>query len=114
MQYVTHVVVKTVNFVRKQSLNHRQFQQLLLEMDAEYGDLSYYCEVRWVSRVALLQRVYGLNEIAAFLAQKGVRCAKPIHVVHWLNPTCTLLPTQFATSSYVGSIWLQMSQKSLF
>ena len=72
MPDVMHVVVKTVNFARKQGLNHRQFQQLLPEMIAEYGDLSYYCEVRWVSGEATLRRVYALrNEIAAFVPQKG-------------------------------------------
>ena len=30
--------VKTVNFIRSRALNHRQFQQLLQEMDSEYGD----------------------------------------------------------------------------
>ena len=53
-----------------QGLNHRQFQQLLLEMDAEYGDLLYCCVVRWLSRGAMLRRVYQLrNELSAFVAQ---------------------------------------------
>ena len=34
MQNVMSVVVKTVNLVRKQGLNHRQFQHLLLEMNS--------------------------------------------------------------------------------
>ena len=73
MQNVMSVVVKTVNLVRKQGLNHRQFQHLSLEMNAEYGDLLFYCEVRWLSRGAMLRRVYQLrNELSAFVAQKGV------------------------------------------
>ena len=41
--------------------------------NAEYGDLLYYCEVRWLSRGAMLRRVYQLrNELSAFVAQKGV------------------------------------------
>ena len=41
-------------------------------MDAEFSEFSYYCEVRWVSRVAMLPGVYALsNAIAAFIAQKG-------------------------------------------
>ena len=47
MQTGMSVVVKTVNLVRKQDLNHRQFQHILLEMNAEYGDLLYYCIVHF-------------------------------------------------------------------
>ena len=60
MQNVMSVVVKTVNFVRPRGLNHRQFQHLLAEMNAQYQDLLYYCEVRWLSRGAMLRRVYEL------------------------------------------------------
>ena len=42
MQEVMRVVVKTVNFVRSRGLNHRQFQQLMEEIDSQYGDLLYY------------------------------------------------------------------------
>ena len=72
MQNVMSVVVKTVNFVRARGLNHRQFQHLLAEMNAQYQDLLYYCEVRWLSRRAMLRRVYELrNEISLFMEQKG-------------------------------------------
>ncbi|KAI0238315.1 General transcription factor II-I repeat domain-containing protein 2A, partial [Lamellibrachia satsuma] len=72
MQNVMSVVVKTVNFVRARGLNHRQFQHLLAEMNAQYQDLLYYCEVRWLSRGVMLCRVYELrNEISLFMEQKG-------------------------------------------
>ena len=46
MRQVMDVVVKTVIFIRARALNHRQFQALLQEANAEYGDLLYYSEVR--------------------------------------------------------------------
>ena len=61
MQEVMRVVIKIVNFVRARGLYHRQFQHMLEEMDNQYGDLLYYCEVRWLSRGAMLQRVYQLR-----------------------------------------------------
>jgi hypothetical protein len=39
LESVMNIVVSTVNFVRKSALNDRQFQQFLLEVEAEYGDV---------------------------------------------------------------------------
>ena len=47
MQDIMLVVIKIVNFVRARGLYHRQFQHTLEEMEDQYGDLFYYCEVRW-------------------------------------------------------------------
>ena len=71
MKEVKQTVVKTVNFIRSRALNHRQFQQLLHEMDSEYGDLLYFSEVRWLSREATLERFYQVrSEIDIFLREK--------------------------------------------
>ena len=64
--------MKIFNFVRARSLNHWQFQHLLAEMNAQYQDLLYYCEVRWLSRDATPRHMYDLrNEISLFMEQKG-------------------------------------------
>ena len=64
-------VVKIINFVLASGLNHRQFRSLLEEMNAQHQDLVYFCEVRWVSRGAMLQRFYdSRNKIVTFLKQK--------------------------------------------
>jgi len=52
------VVLKAVNFIHFKGLNHRQFQEFLKELDAEYDDLLYFCEVRLLSRGAMLYCVY--------------------------------------------------------
>lgn len=68
---VMSVVVKSVNAILSGSLKHRQFQALLEEASANYGDLVYFCEVRWLSRGNMLARVFELHvEIGTFLAQK--------------------------------------------
>lgn len=69
---VMSVIVKAVNMVLSHALNHRQFKDLLAEADAQYGDLLYYCEVRWLSRGKMLERAYELRkELASFLEAKG-------------------------------------------
>ncbi len=45
-------------------------------MDAEYGDVLYNCDVRWLSCGSVLQRFYSLrSEINQFLKEKGL----PLH-----------------------------------
>ena len=65
---VMTVVVKVVNSILSRSLNHRHFHTLVDEVDVQYGDLFYFCEVRWLSGGAMLFSVCDLqNEIATFL-----------------------------------------------
>lgn len=51
---VMNTVVKTVNIIRVRALYHREFQTFLPDVDAEYGDLLYHSEVRWLSRLCAL------------------------------------------------------------
>lgn len=65
------IVVKTVNFIKSRGLNHRQFQEFLKKINAEYGDITYFCDVRWLSRGKMLKRVFDLRkEIADFMQSK--------------------------------------------
>ena len=57
MDHVMKVVVQTVNFIRAKGLNHRQFDSILSDKDITCG-LPYYTEVRWLSRGAMLKRVF--------------------------------------------------------
>ncbi|XP_030613825.1 general transcription factor II-I repeat domain-containing protein 2 [Archocentrus centrarchus] len=73
---VMNTVVKTVNIIRARGLYHREFQAFLSDIDAEYGDLLYHCDVRWLSRGSVLQRFYALrSEIDQFLKEKD----RPLH-----------------------------------
>jgi hypothetical protein len=55
-------VISTISYIRKNGLAHRQFQQFLEEIEAEYGDVIYFTEVRWLSRDAALKRFFTLRE----------------------------------------------------
>lgn len=48
----------------------RLFANLCVNMEANYTSLLYYCEVRWLSRAKMIQRVFELRvEIATFLEE---------------------------------------------
>ena len=56
IDHVMDVVIKCVNQIRTKALKHRQFQSFLEEVGAEYEDLIYHCDVRWLSRGKVLER----------------------------------------------------------
>lgn len=65
-------VVSAIKFIRKNGLTHREFKKFLEDVEAEYGDVTYYCEVRWLSRGAVLERFFHLRkEICNFMEMKG-------------------------------------------
>ncbi|TWW71158.1 General transcription factor II-I repeat domain-containing protein 2A [Takifugu flavidus] len=69
---VMKTVVSTINFIKSRGLNNRQFKELLSELESEYGDLVYHCEVRWLSRANMLARFYTLREeVKHFMEMKG-------------------------------------------
>ena len=50
---------------------------LLNQTESQYSDLLYFCEVRWLSRGAMLERVFDLREeISLFLEEKNVSAAE--------------------------------------
>lgn len=68
-------VVNIVNLIRggNKAHRHRAFIAFLDNVDAEYGDISLYCEVRWLSAGNCLQQFFGLrNEILAFLTNENI------------------------------------------
>lgn len=61
LQHVMDVVTKTINKIKSKALMHRQFRQLLRDIDENYEDLVYYTEVRWLSRGKMLKRFFDLR-----------------------------------------------------
>jgi hypothetical protein len=67
---VTNLVVEVVNKIRTRPLSHRKFQNLLQELNFQYGDVIYWSNVRWLSRGKVLKRFYDLkNEITLFCSE---------------------------------------------
>ena len=78
------VVVEIVCFIRAKALNHRQFKNLLEELDSSKSDVLLHTEVRWLSRGKVLLRFCELlKEIRMFLASKD-KCYDELSNPAWL------------------------------
>ncbi len=63
-----------------------------------YGDLLYFCEVRWLSRGAMLSHVCGLQkEIATFCRQKNLSHADQLFDPRWLSRLALLTDLTICT-----------------
>uniref|UniRef100_A0A3B3DZF4 SPIN-DOC-like zinc-finger domain-containing protein n=1 Tax=Oryzias melastigma TaxID=30732 RepID=A0A3B3DZF4_ORYME len=71
-EHVMKPVITAINSIRSKAQCHHQFQQYLLDIQAEYGDVVYHNDVSWLSRGSALHHFYCLKEeIGPFLASKG-------------------------------------------
>lgn len=46
--HILNVVIKLINRIRARGLVHRQFQEFLIKVDADYSELLYHTKVRLV------------------------------------------------------------------
>lgn len=91
LNHVMSVVIKVVNYIRAHALHHRQFKEFLTEISAEYGDVVYFSNVRWLSRGQCLARFYHLhNEIDMFMNEKQESIPELSNDV-WLSDLCFLV-----------------------
>ena len=60
------MTIKVVNSILANKLHHRQFKKILEEAESQYGDIVYFCPVRWLSRGLMLSQVYVLRNKIAF------------------------------------------------
>lgn len=72
LENVMTVVIYTMNYIRCHGATRRQFKTFLEELDAEYGELPYHTDVRWLSRGKILHRFFELrDEIREFMDIAG-------------------------------------------
>lgn len=62
MKLTFDIYIKTANFIKSQGLNHCQFQQFLKSLDSDYDDVTFYAEIRWLTRAKMLKRVFDLQQ----------------------------------------------------
>jgi hypothetical protein len=71
LEAVMHDVTNIVNVVKEHALNTRLFRELCKDGEAEYSDLLYHTEVRWLSRGNVLNRVWALKtDLETFLVDR--------------------------------------------
>ncbi|XP_076167256.1 general transcription factor II-I repeat domain-containing protein 2-like [Ptiloglossa arizonensis] len=69
---VMSLVIRTMNYIRCHGATRGEFKTFLEELDAEYGELPYHTEVRWLSRGKILHRFFELrDEIQVFMNMAG-------------------------------------------
>jgi hypothetical protein len=70
-EHVMTTVVSAINLTKSDGLNHCQFQKILADTESTYGNVKYFCDVRWLSKADMLRCAYNLlNEIKLFLEMK--------------------------------------------
>ncbi|XP_077306295.1 general transcription factor II-I repeat domain-containing protein 2A-like [Lithobates pipiens] len=66
-------VMAVVNYIRTHALHHRQFKNLIAELDQGLpGDLAQHCTVRWLSKGQVLSRFFQLlDAVKLFMEEKN-------------------------------------------
>ncbi|KAM3843168.1 SCAN domain-containing protein 3 [Diretmus argenteus] len=78
--------IQVVDFIKARPLKHRLFARLCNEMGARYEGLLLHSNVRWLSRGAVLNRVYEMrSEIAEFLSSEKHQLAERFTNAEWIR-----------------------------
>nr|KAF6501055.1 hypothetical protein HJG59_008042 [Molossus molossus] len=84
---VMSTIMSCINFVKSREFNSCQFKELLQDLDSEYRDLVYHCEVRWLSHGKMVMKFYKLwGEVKQFMEVKG----KPVRELNDSKWLCDL------------------------
>ena len=62
IKHIMDPVVRAVNLIRAQGLNHRQLRSFLKDIEADFSDVLYHTNVRWLSMGKVLKRAWALKE----------------------------------------------------
>lgn len=87
IKHIMDPVVHAVNLIRARGLNHRQFRSFLEDIEADFSDVLYHTNVRWLSMGKVLERAWALKEeILLFFDMKGISCdfSKEMQSEEWV------------------------------
>ena len=100
---VLSITVKTVNYIKKNALHSRCFSALLNGLLSGHYQLLYHCEVRWLSKGRVLNRLFELRQqVYIFLSDKHSSLAD-----HYVDDCfCAKL-------AYLSDVFNQLNQLNL-
>ncbi|XP_068233576.1 general transcription factor II-I repeat domain-containing protein 2-like [Palaemon carinicauda] len=68
-------VVRAVNLIRARGLNHRQFRSFLEDIEADFTDVLYHTNIRWLNMGKILKRMWDVKEeVVLFFNMKDISC----------------------------------------
>ena len=76
-----------MNLIRLRGLKHRQFRSFLEDIEADFTDVLYHTNVRWLSMEKVLKRTWDLKaEIVMFFNMKDISCdfSKEMESDEWI------------------------------
>ncbi|XP_068250678.1 general transcription factor II-I repeat domain-containing protein 2-like [Palaemon carinicauda] len=75
LKHVMDTVVRAVNLIRAWGLNHRQFRSFLEDIEADFTDVLYHTNIRWLSMGKVLKRMWDVKEeVVLFFNMKDISC----------------------------------------
>uniref|UniRef100_A0AAV2L0X9 HAT C-terminal dimerisation domain-containing protein n=1 Tax=Knipowitschia caucasica TaxID=637954 RepID=A0AAV2L0X9_KNICA len=78
-------VMEMVNYIRTHALNHRQFRNLIAELDQGLpGDLPLHCTVRWLSKGKVLSRFFELLDAVKMLMEEKNKDYPELSDLEWI------------------------------
>ena len=96
-------VIKLINMVKSSAMNTRLFRRFCEQMDADHCNLLHHTEVRWLSKVNVVKRVFSLRiELMDFFEQQ-----KKEGLVRFLHEDVTSL-------AYLVDIFGKLNELNLF
>ena len=87
LKHVMDPVMRAVNSIRARGLKHRQFRSFLEDIEADFTDVLYHTNVRWLSMGKVLKRVWDLKaEIVMLFNMKDISCdfSKEMESEEWV------------------------------
>ncbi|XP_068223147.1 general transcription factor II-I repeat domain-containing protein 2A-like [Palaemon carinicauda] len=88
LKHVMDPMVRAVNLIRARGLNHRQFRSFLEDIEADFTDVLYHTNIRWLSMGKVLKRMWDVKEeVVLFFNMKDISCdfSREMECDEWLK-----------------------------
>ena len=82
---IMKTVIKIVNYIRTHALNHRQFRNLIAELDQGFpGDLPLHYTIRWLPKSQVLSRFFQLVDAAKLFMEEKNKNYPELSDLEWI------------------------------